>query len=94
MTPAARLSDLPLAERFRVVRRRLADRVGEITPERTGHWGPAWDSVAVPSGACLASWLEGNPPRVRLGRALRYSALELREWIRAGGTADGDGAEG
>lgn len=33
-------------------------------------------------------------PHVRLGRALRYSAPELRKWIRAGGTAgNGDGSE-
>lgn len=93
MTPAARLSDLTSADRSRLVCRRLAGRVNDVTPEGTGHWGPAWELVADPSDAfldALDTWLDDDTPRSR--RELLDAADEVvRVWREAGRRFEAEG---
>jgi excisionase family DNA binding protein len=46
------------------------------------------EATGIPLARVYELTRDGEIPAVRLGRAVRYSATRLSEWIDAGGTAD------
>ena len=77
---------MTIEEPIRHVCRRVARRIGKVTPRGLGLWDPAWELVREPSNAfmeALATWGEADTTESR--NCLQAAAEELvKAWRRAG----------
>lgn len=90
------LGDLAREERCRVLCRRVAERVREVTPSGLGRWDPALELVREPSDGfldALDAWLDRDDPDTRA--RLRVATGDLvRAWREAGRRWEAEGRPG